>query len=453
MKKYFFLITIIGILLSCNDSKKPPVDYMLISGTVKNAPDDLILAIGKTHQIIVKDGHYSDTLRIDENQKQKLFVQSNIMKDVRFYYKPGFDLNISFDFNNFKESLMVSGKGEKYVDFINDIRKINFTHGELDEMKLLPEVDFVNKLKKRFDKQKEYIDKDDVLDADFKNKERESVHLDYVRELMSYWKHNKSKDNFIIQKKLKAFDFSDIERYKEAHLYRHFVNNYFEMLSKQYMSENDVSIYKAYANVLIKENITKEMKEKLLSDYFLDFFNLSPYDKNFMSIEELEEIKDIYIEVSENERDKEKVKAAYQKISLLQAGNPAPDFSLANEKGELVSLSDFKGKYVLIDVWATWCGGCVMDLPNFKKLINEYKHKNLVSIKVTLDKNEEVWKKYITKRNLTGINLMGNKKFTSDYNISTISRYILVDPEGKIITVNAPLPDSKEIRQLLDKIT
>ena len=153
MQKNFFLFIAISILMGCNNFEKEAIDYMLISGVVKNAPDHMILAIGKKHQIIVKEGTYSDTLRLAKNQEVFMYLQSNLMKSVTFYYKPGLDLNVSFDHNNFWESIEISGSGKKYIDFIDSVEQLNPTDDALEQLRALPEEDFVNALKEQFQKQ------------------------------------------------------------------------------------------------------------------------------------------------------------------------------------------------------------------------------------------------------------------------------------------------------------
>lgn len=323
---------------------------------------------------------------------------------------------------------------------------------ELDKLSLLPEEGFVKALKQQLDKEIAFLDKNKMLDSVFIRQNKKKVSLNYALRLLNYWKTNNLQEATIIKKELESFNFSDPERFESDYFYKHFVKQKFDLLSDLFVKENNVKKYNAYIDVIRKADLTKEMKEVLLMDYLLELFNLTSHSSSKLHFDELKKIKDIYFEALERIENKKKIAAVFDKLSSLQPGMLAPDFSLLNEKEEKISLSDFRGKYVFIDVWATWCGGCVRDLPVFKKLVADYKHKNLVTIKVTLDSNKDIWKKYLKKKELTGINLSADKKFKEDYLIRTISRYLLIDPAGKIVTVNAPLPDSKEIRTLLDSI-
>lgn len=100
MKKYHLLLLALSMLMGCksNNSKEQlPVDYMLLSGTIKNATNDyLSLAIKGKYQIPLNGEFYSDTLRLGKERRVFLYLD-NIMESVKFYYKPGLELNISFD--------------------------------------------------------------------------------------------------------------------------------------------------------------------------------------------------------------------------------------------------------------------------------------------------------------------------------------------------------------------
>lgn len=144
--------------------------------------------------------------------------------------------------------------------------------------------------------------------------------------------------------------------------------------------------------------------------------------------------------------------------SALKKGTPSPKFNYPNTKGENVSLDDLKGKYVYVDVWATWCGPCKQEIPFLKELHNEYKDKNIAIVSLSIDKMEhkDKWLKMIADENLQGIQIMADKDWNSDfvtaYNIQGIPRFILIDKEGNIIDANAPRPSSPELKELLNSL-
>lgn len=137
--------------------------------------------------------------------------------------------------------------------------------------------------------------------------------------------------------------------------------------------------------------------------------------------------------------------------TVLAKGKDSPKFvDYENYAGGKMSLDDLKGKYVYIDVWATWCGPCKAEIPYLKEVEKAYHGKNIefVSISVDVAKNYEKWKQMIAEKELGGIQLLADKsfesKFVGDYKINGIPRFILIDPQGKIVSATAPRPSSGE---------
>lgn len=139
-------------------------------------------------------------------------------------------------------------------------------------------------------------------------------------------------------------------------------------------------------------------------------------------------------------------------------GTVSPSFKYENHKGGFTSLEDLKGKYVYIDVWATWCGPCRQEIPFLQKTEEAYHGKNIefVSISIDVMKDKEKWNKFVMDKNLGGIQLLADKDWKSDfvqgYKINGIPRFILIGPEGKIVNADAPRPSSPELATLLDSL-
>jgi len=151
--------------------------------------------------------------------------------------------------------------------------------------------------------------------------------------------------------------------------------------------------------------------------------------------------------------------ARYDKVANLYKlkGSPSPKFvNYENYKGGTTSLDDFKGKYVYVDVWATWCGPCKAEIPFLKELEKEFHGKNIVFVSVSVDKKDahETWKKMIAEKEMGGVQLFAdndwNSQFVKDYGIEGIPRFLLIDDKGNVLNPDAPRPSNPNLKAVLN---
>lgn len=137
---------------------------------------------------------------------------------------------------------------------------------------------------------------------------------------------------------------------------------------------------------------------------------------------------------------------------------PSADFDYENHKGGRTKLSDLKGKYVYIDLWATWCGPCRAEIPYLQKIEEKYHGKNIefVSVSVDTPKDHDKWQKFVTDKQLGGIQLLSDNEwksaFVTSYNVTGIPRFILIDPKGNIVSADAARPSSPDLQTQLDSL-
>ena len=135
-------------------------------------------------------------------------------------------------------------------------------------------------------------------------------------------------------------------------------------------------------------------------------------------------------------------------------GMNATNFEYENNNGEWVKLSDFRGKYVLIDLWATWCKPCIEEMPYLKEIENTLNDENIEFIAISIDKDKVKWQQYLSKNKMSGIQLIADKAEESsvmkDYKLLNLPNYIFIDDKGKIINVSAPKPSSGKLLKILE---
>jgi peroxiredoxin len=225
---------------------------------------------------------------------------------------------------------------------------------------------------------------------------------------------------------------------------------------KQYKSQLD-SINSQYSLAVGKNpsdplllNIVDDYHkmEKAQSDYIISFVTKNPgsltclffIDK--LSIEDhFETYKLLDINLYKNYPENTYVIGFHTKVqnaAKLAVGELAPEISLPDTNGKIINLSSFKGKIVLIDFWASWCGPCRRESPNMVKMYSLFNNKGLEIYSVSLDKTRESWIKAIKDDKLTWTHVSDIKFWQCEaakaYNVSGIPYTVLLDREGKIIS-------------------
>jgi peroxiredoxin len=138
-------------------------------------------------------------------------------------------------------------------------------------------------------------------------------------------------------------------------------------------------------------------------------------------------------------------------LKSLSRGKPAPDFIATALNKDSFSLKKFQGKYMVIDVWATWCQTCQVQLPNFDALAEQYTSQNLVFIALSIDDSKWAWENQASENISRVFHLQASDKnlFGQAYGIEYIPRYILLDADGKIINAQMPEPGNPLFQEIL----
>lgn len=209
-------------------------------------------------------------------------------------------------------------------------------------------------------------------------------------------------------------------------------------LTKEQMEEKKASLFKEYEsadqaldsvrNEVMKQNIGNAIGAELLkSNYYA------------MSTEELDELLPQLAPSYQQDERIIQITEQVAKAKLTAVGKQFTDFAMQTPEGKEVKLSDYvgKGKVVLIDFWASWCGPCRREMPNLVEAYKQYKGKNFEIVGVSLDKDGEAWKAAIKSLNITWPQMSDLKYWQCEgaqlYAVSSIPHTVLVDGEGVII--------------------
>ncbi len=138
-------------------------------------------------------------------------------------------------------------------------------------------------------------------------------------------------------------------------------------------------------------------------------------------------------------------------------GKKSPEFNnYENFSGGKTSLKDLSGKYVYIDIWATWCRPCLGEIPHLQKLEEAFKGKKIHFVSISIDREnaKSKWKKMIADKKMGGIQLFAiqNDSFIKAYKVNSIPRFILIDPKGNVVNDKMSRPSNPQTKELLTKL-
>jgi len=147
------------------------------------------------------------------------------------------------------------------------------------------------------------------------------------------------------------------------------------------------------------------------------------------------------------------LKKHLQNLLQFGKGDMAADFTAVDVNDKRVALSNLKGKVIYVDIWATWCGPCLAEMPHLEEIKNKYSNNpNVVFVSLSIDDDAQAdaWKNNVAARKAGGLQWQINREKLNTYNITTIPRTLLIDKNFKMVSMSAPLPSSKDLPAAID---
>ena len=455
MKNIFALFLILFVAYSCMNKK---IDYVTVSGKIENSTVNSIeVSRGEfSKKIPVDSERITDTLYIDENG----FYNLNIGRDyISIYLEKGGNLSFSADANEIDKTIVFEGSIAAENNFLawKALIKEKVLGSRNDGYKL-DEDAFVETLDN-------YMD---TLDSSLLNKslsdvfvalEKKNLTFEKVYLLNNYERYHrystrdmefKVSDNYTknLEDLWAGIDFNNEVDYRNSQDFQNLLNpGYRSDVAEKIRNGGD------YGDVLLNDYIPGIPNEYIRNSIMKGHYgvvlradnNLDANYKRFMDLSTNEDHKKIYTEF-------------YNKKKKITPGQPSPVFDYENYNGGTTSLNDLRGKYVYVDVWATWCGPCKAEIPYLQEVEKEYHNKNIAFVSISIDDKEDYqkWRDFVKEKDLGGIQLVADKDWDSDfvtgYQINGIPRFVLIDPDGNIVTSDAPRPSNKALKDLFSEL-
>ncbi len=171
--------------------------------------------------------------------------------------------------------------------------------------------------------------------------------------------------------------------------------------------------------------------------------------ERFIDIAEYHQYKEVLVHQQDDMKD----------YPPLVIDEKLPEVELLDINGYTTPLSRFEGKVIYLEFWASWCDPCIQQLPYTRELRKEYEGKDVIFVYISLDEEEEDWKKMVEKKEIEGIHLHVNPNrqpdvdFINKCHVESVPTYFIIDKEGKLITINAPRPsDKKQLKAIFDQL-
>ncbi|MFD0760954.1 TlpA family protein disulfide reductase [Lutibacter aestuarii] len=455
MKKIWLLIAAVAIVSCKNEA---PIKYAVLTGKITNKlPGEFTVnsmdrSFKETIEI-AEDGSFVDTLTL----KAGTYMLYDGKNATPVYLSEGFNVNVAYDANDFKNTLAFTGEGSEISNYLQAKSKTEKEiMGEGMGVYELEEDEYKAKFNEIKTALNNLLTSTEGISEEFKSKEQRNINYGYLKSINIYERyhaHFAKKPEFKVSEgflaELDGMDYSNEEDFLFSSDYKNLVSShYFKQASK--LAEKD-SIDADLAFLKTAAQIQGEtIKNSLL-------FENAKYGITYT--ENLEEYYTAFINASTNEDNKKEITETYNKLKVVAKGQPSPKFeNYENYAGGTTSLDDLKGKFVYVDVWATWCGPCKAEIPYLKEVEAKYHDKNIEFVSISIDKaaDHDKWKTMVEEKELKGVQLFAdndwNSQFVKDYLIKGIPRFILIDTEGNIVSSNAPRPSSPKLISLFNEL-
>jgi len=412
---------------------------------------------GDSPYVICLTGHESelptyDTIRIDKNRRFEQAVRINesgiaylIYPDAGYtmlYAEPGasthVDMKISSDGKELAyEAKGVSGSNSEFPDLLKGMERIALDRWSFETLA---------KMKFR-DYRAEYLAATDSLKAEINKSDSEGMRKylnDYVNGLevgslfrYAWAEHDTADPDFTAY--AESLDRNDPEDMAAAEKYLRWdmkrnplpktgnrTIEYFKRLATVFRNKQTIN---ALASEMMENNI-----KNAPSDMDESFAYYKTFVGDTAAVSRLQPLFDHYVK--------------------MKAGSKAPDFTMQDAKGKVWKLSDFRGKAVYIDCWATWCGPCCMEIPYMEKLYATLKNdKRVELISISLDSNNAAWQKKLKADKPAWKQFICPENFDSslakNFDIDAIPRFLFFDKDGNILSLDAPRPSDEQIVEFI----
>lgn len=369
-------------------------------------------------------------------------------EEILLFLEPGYQLNIQASGKDLLKNLKFQGKGSKQNNYMLAAQKefVKIDAKLQDKIQNANDKEFTafmnNSLKQKTTFRNNYL-KNRAFPANFLQFTKADIDFWYARNLLNYTiehpLYHGGNERLDLSKDYYCF-LDDLDIMAENALpnanYTYFLKEYFDYLQ-------ELEAYEGMSKL--------ELAQQLLQGeayYYVKAKELALACKRGKAKETAKAIV-AFIDECPEEQYNDILRFTYNESKGLIEGATAPDFTLSNIDGSEVSLSDYKGKVVYVDFWATWCSPCVRYLHQSQRIKQKFAGKDVVFLYISIDEKTENWENYLANHQLAGVHANAPEAFQSEvarlYKVKKIPSFFLIDKEGKIAFNPAKNPSNSEL--------
>lgn len=401
---------------------------------------------GEKKEIVI-DAAGNGTIEVKDFTPQYVLLQYGRARRT-LYLDPAQDLTISFNGGEMWKAINFEGEAAAVNTYLNTGKIKNLTFQDTK----LKEADFMLKADSLFDANCEALNKTGLPDTFTKKEKTRLKYFTYGMFPMHpmYYVYQTQDSTHVASAafydRLQSLITIDrnlltLPEYKE------FLPNAIASISNKGVTEKPENTTEQYVNY-----IDANIQDAKVAEYLVNLFVYGNISSR--GLDGADALIAMFNKHVKESRMVEKFNTLCSKWEKLKAGVPSPTFSCPDIDGKTVSLADLKGKFVYIDVWATWCGPCRGELPHLKTLEEKYAGKDIYFVSLSCDKNKKAWESMVKKEEMKGIQLhLGvESPFMDAYIINGIPRFILLDRDGNIISANMTRPSDPKTTEKFNEL-
>ncbi|MFT4759831.1 MAG: thiol-disulfide isomerase/thioredoxin [Paraglaciecola sp.] len=467
MKNLLLLFPFLLLFACQNASEKKEavveIKDVILKGMVENAKGGeatIVIDGKKISALLDETGNFMATIPVEIGQMAQLSYGG---ERTTFYVEPGDAMTVKFNVEEFDETMSYSGKGAEESNYLaskylldeklmSDWRAVFGLEiaefiAKMDDMKQQMMGNFKTALMNNSGMSPDFVkmEKQNILIANANNR---LMYPEYFAYVAKTDEPEMAADYYDF---LAKFEFND-DKMLASQDFKSFIEAYLSHQAKGIVGEDNDKFAVPNAQIQLIGEFSKNQKVKDYAYYSMMGGLLYQHGADIP-----ENIMTAFQANCKDAESVEKVMKEYNQWTTVAKGKDAPTWKYENIKGEIVGLEDLRGKVVYIDVWATWCGPCMQELPYLEDLETKYAAGGKIEfVSVSIDKDKDAWEKMVVGKSMKGVQLYADKAWDSsickDNLITGIPRFMLIDTEGKLINVNAPRPSSDEINTIFEEI-